>query len=817
MVRDFISRKCCFILCIVLFLILFAALKWNAFAKEEKSEKKIVTSFKTLEKDSYAYAQKPDVRQLESIFPEELEAMLEDGTKLRIPVSWKPDCDLQSTNHEQYTFQAVVDEKQYAVEEAMMPKIQVSIRREEEKNTLGRAKQYKLIEKSNKYYNGKLRVGYFVVETEEGRKQAFCAQHQLTSPEVNDMLTESAVYTKKTDASSEVSRRLRKVLYYGWGGPKDIGPKPDTSGGNGQDKGLVNDASHFRRTSLAASVASNNADNTFGYGKLFLDYLDKNYPDAPDGFEVHMLEAPNRDNQNLVFPTYKPEGSLRLKKTSANPDLSENNTCYSFKGAEFGVYARYNSGTNQVSEEVGRLVTDEKGESNTIPVKSGTYYVKELKAPPGYALSTEIKSVKVEAGKTAEIVFTDRPQYGDVTMLLRKTDEEANQDTSTPTVSLAHAEFTVKFYPGLWEKDKNPEELGKKCARTWVFQTDDKGIAKYEESYLVEGDKLYKNSEGKPVIPLGTVTVQETKSPEGYLLNPQLFVIQITPEGEQEEVHTYQEPTVPEKLLKLELVKWQENTEIPIPGVEFEHRRPDGKTDIVTTNENGKLVIKGLQRGQHEIRETKVMDGYLLNGNRIAFEVDEENHITLTSEPDPEKGEIRFDVTEDGQIRVEVEDKLAPFQLEIHKKNEKEKKLEGAEFTLYSEKTCENVLIKAETDEKGMLRMEGLEIGKKYYLKETKAPKGYRIPTDMFGNPIVYEIWSESVPVQDKFLFYVNGTAYDTSSEGMFRVEGTKADRHGVVTILNTTLKKLPATGSFLMLPTVFLALWFVNLAWKRR
>ena len=150
-----------------------------------------------------------------------------------------------------------------------------------------------------------------------------------------------------------------------------------------------------------------------------------------------MLEAPNRDNQNLVFPTYKPEGSLRLKKTSANPDLSENNTCYSFKGAEFGVYARYNSGTNQVSEEVGRLVTDEKGESNTIPVKSGTYYVKELKAPPGYALSTEIKSVKVEAGKTAEIAFTDRPQYGDVTMLLRKTDEEANQDTSTP-VSYTH-------------------------------------------------------------------------------------------------------------------------------------------------------------------------------------------------------------------------------------------------------------------------------------------------------------------------------------------------------------------------------------------
>ena len=257
------------------------------------------------------YTKKPDVGQLDSIFPTEIEVMLEDQYKEIIPISWKAGHDLKTTDYDQYIFRAVFDEKQYIAEETKIPEIKVIIRPEEKKKFLGKAATYKLVEKSTKYNNGLLRVGYFVVETKEGRKHAFCAQHQFDSPEVNDILTESAVYTKNTDKTSEISRRIRKALYYGWGGPADIGPKPDTSGGKGQDKGLVNDASHFRRTALAASVANQNADNTFGYVRLFLEYLDKNYPDAQDGFEVHMLQAPRADNQDLVFYKYNPKGSMK--------------------------------------------------------------------------------------------------------------------------------------------------------------------------------------------------------------------------------------------------------------------------------------------------------------------------------------------------------------------------------------------------------------------------------------------------------------------------------------------------------------------------
>ena len=793
-------------------------LRWRVYAESEKQDAgNEIIAFGNLEKTEYVYNQKPDARQLESVFPAEVEITLRNQRKENITVSWKAEHDLATTDYDQYIFHAVIDEKWYVGEEVEMPQIKVTICREKERRPLAKAATYKLVEKSTKYNNGLLRVGYFVVQTKEGRKHAFCAQHQLDAPEVNDVMTETTVYTKKTDRNSELSRRIRKVLYYGWGGPADIGPKPDTSGGKGQDKGLKNDASHFRRTALAVSVANKNSDNTFGYGELFLKHLDKNYPDAPDGFEVHMLKAPRKDNQNLVFYRYKPKGKLKITKTSGNPEMSDGNACYSFKGAQFGVYSKYNSGNQSVSGEVGKLMIDEKGKSNTIPVDAGTYYVKELKAPPGFSLSTEVKSVKVSAGATATVEFSDRPQYAPVQILLKKEEEEAKQTDFAIMTTLKNAEFTVLFYPGLWEEGKDPETLGKEPLRKWRFSTDAEGIVKYQEAYRTGGDALYKNQENKPVLPLGTVTIQETKPPEGYLINPKLFVVQIRPEGNKEIVNTYNCPVILEKPLSLELVKWQEGTKTVIPGVEFEYTNPDGQTEMITTGQDGKLYMKGLQHGTHRLKECSVMDGYLLNGNVISFEVDKENQITFTSKIEPEKGEIRVTVTDEGQIRVEVEDKTSPFGLKVHKKNEEGKNLSGAEFGLYSDKECRNIVCKALTNEEGILFMEELEVGKTYYLQETKAPKGYRLPVDGSGNPVVYEIRTESIPTENVFTFYVNGEAYNSSSEGMFGVEGTKAKRQATMIIKNVSMKQLPKTGSWWMLPLMILGMVLSILPYRRR
>lgn len=69
--------------------------------------------------------------------------------------------------------------------------------------------------------------------------------------------------------------------------------------------------------------------------------------------------------------------------------------------------------------------------------------------------------------------------------------------------------------------------------------------------YLVSGDAFYYNSAGTIVtLPLGTVTIQETKAPEGYLINSELFIRQITASGSMESVETYNEPIVKENVIR---------------------------------------------------------------------------------------------------------------------------------------------------------------------------------------------------------------------------------------------------------------------------
>ena len=101
------------------------------------------------------------------------------------------------------------------------------------------------------------------------------------------------------------------------------------------------------------------------------------------------------------------------------------------------------------------------------------------------------------------------------------------------------AEFTVRFYAGQYTKDN----LSAQATRTWVFKTNEDGVAVFKQSYLVSGDELWTNSNGVPTLPLGTVSIQETKAPTGYLLtDTSLRVQNITAVGTAETVRTFVEP-----------------------------------------------------------------------------------------------------------------------------------------------------------------------------------------------------------------------------------------------------------------------------------
>ena len=499
-------------------------------------------------------------------------------------------------------------------------------------------------------------------------------------------------------------------------------------------------------------------------------------------------------------------GKIKLEKTSAKPDVTDGNDNYSLAGAEYSVYRN-----SACTDFVDKIVTDDKGKGSLDNLPLGTYYVKETKASKGYGLDTTIYTVDVTSGNTAVIEKTinskEIPILDPVTIILRKVDSETGQGTPKGS-SLENAQFRVKYYPVIMDTD--PAKSGHTPTKTWVLKTDEDGFLALDDAYKVSGDDFFYSPTGSVGLPYGTLTFEEIKAPEGYLLNPTIIVSKIASTSSSNIV--YNEPIQKENVLKMDIEKIQAGTSKPIKGVVFEHTKPDGSKETLTTDENGQLSFKGLQWGNHTVKEISAPDGYSLNTNKITFTVGTDNKITITSkgtETDT-NGNIKITVTKDGNISAVVEDKPAPYDLLIHKVNEKDKVLEGAEFTLYSDAECKQEIAKAVSKSDGTLRFDDLIVGKTYYLKETKAPKGYRIPVNPDGSDIVYTIKAESVPVDNLFKVIINGKEYDSSSTGAFKITGTKADRVVDMTITNHTTKKLPETGSYWTIPILVIGVGLI-------
>lgn len=492
-------------------------------------------------------------------------------------------------------------------------------------------------------------------------------------------------------------------------------------------------------------------------------------------------------------------GSVNLQKTSSVPDVTNGNDCYSLKGAEYGVYS---DSSLSGASKVGVLTTDENGESNTLTLNAGTYYVRETTAPKGYALDKTTYTVTIKPNETYKLKVSDKPTLDPVGVLLGKVDKETNQNKPEGSLSLEGALFTAKFYAGV-QSDSDPAVEGKTADRTWIFRTNEDGFCYYEEKYLESGDELYLSPTKNPSLPIGTLTIQETKAPEGYLINPEVYTVKITSNNNGSEfVYTYNQPTIPEQSLDLNIVKKEKGKEYAIEGAVFEHVKPDGTTETVTTDANGVCKFKTLGYGQHKIREVSVPDEYTVNEGVVTFTVAKDNSITLDSNTATDES-MKFQVEANGTASLGVEDTLAPYQLKVTKLNEKEKALENAEFTIYEDKDCTKEISKIVTDDTGVATTDPLVVEKKYYVKETKAPQGYRIPKDVNGNDYVYEIYTK---YNDKrqYEYYVNGEVH-TKDSGDHAIEGTPHERIVNLKIENRTGLQMPETGTHTTLLIVLL------------
>ena len=583
---------------------------------------------------------------------------------------------------------------------------------------------------------------------------------------------------------------------------------------------------------IKQSVGTNDAGSRYAlrYPTCTLRVLDAStingYRHVVFGFEtnLHQFAGSTPQTVGTVFELafkVQSKGKLCIKKTSADPAITDNNPCYSLQGAEYGVYkteADAKADKNKVNTlTIGKYDNSEKYKdwSNEIELDEGTYYVKETKNPKGYALNNSVVSVVVKANESSWIgsngEFKDYPQSDPVSVVLGKVDKETNQNKPQGSASLAGAEFTIKYYKGLYDSD--PAKSGQVPTRSWVLKTDKDGYCDLAKEYKVSGDDFYYASNGDATLPIGTITIQESKAPTGYFINNEVFVRKITTKGSVEDVNTFNMPTVNEKVIKFDIKKVQAGTSTPVAGAVFLHTMPNGSTEELTTNGSGEITITGLASGTHKIKEIKSPDGYQLNPNEVVFNVASgTGKITFTSGTN---SLVTQGTKDSGDGYATFGDKVNPFNLKITKTNEHGKVLKGAEFTLYSDAGCKNVVDTQISDDKGLLTFKNLDVEKTYYFEETKAPQGYRIPVDENGKAYVHSVYVKATPQTNTFEFTVDGTKYDTSkTTGNVRLEGTKKDRVVAVDITNKTTQLLPETGSNGTIVLVALGLGVLVLAY---
>ena len=294
-------------------------------------------------------------------------------------------------------------------------------------------------------------------------------------------------------------------------------------------------------------------------------------------------------------------GNAKLQKTSSNTSITDGNGNYSIAGATYGVFA-----DKDCTKQLATLTTDKNGNTDVVEVKAGTVYIKELSAPAGYKVDKTVYSLKIEAGKTATLKVSDTPKVTDTLIELFKIDMETQKDNPQGNASLAGAEFTWKYYAGFYTKDNLPAE----ATRTWVTktiaETDSDGtthyITKLADAYKVSGDSFYMQ-DGKAVFPLGTLTVEETKAPNGYLLDGAymqagdkseqikgLYVTQITEDGDLAVLSGSNQFSVSDKVIRGGVKIQKRDLETGDTKPQGSATLKDTAFDIISLNDNSVLV-----------------------------------------------------------------------------------------------------------------------------------------------------------------------------------------------------------------------------------
>ncbi len=256
-------------------------------------------------------------------------------------------------------------------------------------------------------------------------------------------------------------------------------------------------------------------------------------------------------------------------------------------GAQFKVTT---SKGDVIGRNNGIFTTDSNGSITISYLAKDSYIVEEVKAPDGYVLEEQSKTIALDYGKTYTLEFTNKKM---TSLVIKKVDSISGEP-------LVGAKFVVE--------KQNGEHVGE-------YTTDNTGTIQL------------------PTLDPDWYVVRETKAPEGYILDE-------TPKTVEVKTNVPTVVTFENKPLSgIKIVKTDSETGEPLEGVSFAVSKMNGeKIGTFKTDKEGMIYVSDLEDGYYTVTETEGLEGYHWDKEPKTVEVKSGKQTIVEVENQPYSG-----------------------------------------------------------------------------------------------------------------------------------------------------------------------------------